>query len=85
MAGKAGLRAGTIPATINGQPLLLGGDVILEINGLICATPHDFQLINESSVALDAGDTYAIKIYRDGEVQELIAGTPLGDGPLVSH
>lgn len=85
VAGKAGLRAGTIPATINGQSLLLGGDVILEINGLVCATPHDFRLVQESTLNMDQNDTYAIKVYRDGEILELYAGAPLPEGPLVSH
>ena len=84
VAGKAGLRAGTIPATINGQSLLLGGDVILEINGLICERPHDFQLVQESTVALSEGDTYSIKVFREGETVELIAGMPLKEGPLTA-
>lgn len=85
VAGKAGLRAGTIPATINGQSLLLGGDVILEINGLVCATPHDFRLVQESTLSMDQNDTYAIKVYRDGEILDLYAGVPLTEGPLISH
>jgi len=84
VAGKAGLKAGTIPATINGQSLLLGGDVILEINGLICERPHDFQLVQESTVALEEGDTYAIKVFRNGETVDLIAGAPLKQGPLTA-
>jgi len=84
VAGEAGLRAGSIPATINGQPLLLGGDVILEINGLICERPHDFQMVQESTVALEEGDTYSIKVFRQGEMVELIAGTPLREGPLTA-
>lgn len=74
VAGKAGLRAGMIPATINGQSLVLGGDVILEINGLICATPHDFRQVQDSILELSDEESYEIKVYRDGEIVSLYTG-----------
>lgn len=77
--GQAGLRAGEIPATIAGRPMLLGGDLILEINGVVCQSPHDFELVRASTLALDAQETYAVTIFREGKVIELIAGAPLGD------
>ncbi len=73
--GRAGLRAGSIPAQIGEQSLLLGGDLILEINGLICATPHDFQQVKESTIKLDDDTPYAITVFRNGEVIDLLAGT----------
>lgn len=84
VADKAGLRPGTIPATIAGQPLVLGGDVILEINGLVCETPHDFRLVQESTLSLSENDSYSIKVFRNGEVIELLAGA-LPEGVLSSH
>jgi len=78
--GKAGLTAGDIQAEINGQKLLLGGDLILEINGLVCRTPHDFQLVKASTLALQEEDSYAITVFRDGEVVDLIAGAPISGG-----
>jgi|GEM_PF-2692214 len=83
--GRAGLKSGDIRAQIEGQALLLGGDLILEINGLICATPHDFQLIKASTLALQENESYSISVYRDGEVVELIAGAPLGGILPTSH
>jgi len=74
---QAGLVAGEIPAQIAGKNFLLGGDLILEINGLLCKTPHDFEIIRSSALNLQENDSYAIKIFRDGEIQELIAGAPL--------
>ncbi len=70
--GKAGLKAGSIPAKIGEQSFLLGGDYILEINGIVCRVPHDFDLVRTSSLTLDQQDAYAITIYRDGGVIELL-------------
>ncbi len=72
--GRAGLTAGNIPAQIGTQSMLLGGDLILEINGLVCRTPHDFELVRTSTLTLDEEEAYVISVYRNGEVVDLIAG-----------
>ena len=71
IAERAGLRAGTIPAQIAGHDIKLGGDVILAINGLVCATPHDVVTLREQSQNFDDGQPYSIRIFRQGEVMEL--------------
>ena len=58
--------------------MLLGGDLIVEINGLICNTPHNFDLVRESTIKFHKDETYAIKVYRNGEIVQLIAGLPIG-------
>ncbi len=78
VADKAGLQPGTLRADIEGQAMLLGGDLILEINGLVCNTPHDFELVQQSTIELQEDETYAIKVFRNGDVVELIAGLPIG-------
>ncbi len=67
IADRAGLKAGNIPATIAGQNLKLGGDIILAINDLICATPHDVVSLREQTQHFDEGQPYSIRIFRDGE------------------
>ena len=81
IAEKAGLRAGTVPATIGGQTLLLGGDVIIEIDGLVCANPHDFDALRNKT-ALDDDNTYLLRVFRDGKELELIAGAEMPPGFL---
>jgi len=76
---RAGLKAGLVPAEIAGKSLVLGGDLILEINGLVCQTPHDFELVQASTLALADDETYAITVFRNGEVMDLIAGAPMID------
>lgn len=86
VVGRAGLKAGSIPAKIGNQSMLLGGDLILEINGLVCQTPHDFELVRASTLDLQEEESYSISIYREGETKELIAGVPLrGIQPLGNH
>lgn len=76
--GRAGLQAGGVRSEIGGRSMLLGGDYILEINGLICQTPHDFELIKASAISLDNSAPYAIKIFRDGKISELFTNTLSG-------
>lgn len=72
MVASAGLIAGTVPAEIGGRKLLLGGDLIVEINGLICEGPHDFALATATQA--DNHEPLALTVYRNGETRELIAG-----------
>lgn len=74
IADKAGLRAGTVHSRIGQKDIRLGGDVILEINGLVCVTPHDFKALSEQIPNLSAENTYALKVFREGQEIELIAG-----------
>lgn len=77
IVGEAGLKAGRVTAVVDGQSMLLGGDLILEINGLACRAPHDFQLVKASTLQLSDEDAYLITVFRDGEIVELHAGAPL--------
>ena len=75
--GQAGLTAGYIPAEIAGHSMLLGGDLIMEIIGVVCEEPHDFELIKDSLTKLDGEETYSIKVYRQGEIVDLVVGPPM--------
>jgi S1-C subfamily serine protease len=63
-ASKAGLRAGTTQATIDGQTVVLGGDIITSIDGKQIAT---FDDLSGAISAHKAGDTVTLGIYRDGK------------------
>jgi S1-C subfamily serine protease len=71
LAGRAGLRGGTIQATVQGREVLLGGDVVLSIAGTACEGPHDFAQIHEDLDRLRDGDPFVIEVLRGGEVIEL--------------
>jgi S1-C subfamily serine protease len=60
-AGKAGLRAGTTEVVVAGESYLLGGDVIVEIDGKQATTPEDLR---EAVSAKEPGDKIDIEAYR---------------------
>jgi S1-C subfamily serine protease len=60
-ADKAGLRAGTTEVVVAGESYLLGGDVIVEIDGKQATTPEDLR---EAVSAKEPGDKIDIEAYR---------------------
>ena len=60
-AAKAGLKAGTTTATINGQPLPLGGDVITAVDG---HPIKDFGTLVQTIAHKHSGDTISLTVYR---------------------
>ena len=63
-AEKAGLRAGTTQATINGQTVVLGGDVITKIDG---KTIRTFDDLSGTITAHKPGDTIQLEVVRGGK------------------
>ncbi len=72
-AEASGLRAGVVPAKIGDQEFLLGGDVIVEINGLVCANPHDFRELSDEARMAREDLGYAMRVLRGGVEQNLLA------------
>ena len=67
-ASDAGLKGGNKPAIINGQAVMIGGDVIIAYNG------NPIQSMTELKSALsrsDPGDEVELTILRKGETQTL--------------
>jgi len=75
-ADKAGLEAGTTSATINGQEVRLGGDIITEANGKPVKSMEELvEVIQDSK----PGDKLELKILRGGD--EKTADVTLGTQP----
>src|SRR3954447_13002538 len=75
-ADKAGLEAGNTSATINGEEVRLGGDIITEANGKKVKSMEELvEDIQDSK----PGDTLELKILRDGH--EKTADVTLGTQP----
>ena len=71
-AEQSGLRAGNLDVVIEGEPWVLGGDIILEISGRSVGTPEDYtQAISQ----LKIGQSAAMKVMRNGEYV-MVAVTP---------
>ncbi|MDY8135962.1 S1C family serine protease [Aquimarina sp. 2201CG5-10] len=70
-AGKLGLRGGEIPAVIDGEEILIGGDVILEIAGIKFENEKSIFLIREKITSFQKGDSISITVLRDGKIGSL--------------
>jgi S1-C subfamily serine protease len=79
LAERLGLRAGNRSATIDGQPLVLGGDIILAAQGIELTTIDD--LIHASKAIRDQppGQQVRMRVLRAGKVVEL--ATTWSGGP----
>ena len=71
-AARAGIVAGSMRANIAGEDLLLGGDIVLEVDGL----PYEDSSENYSRLLthltkLKVGDSIVIKVFRQGQVVKL--------------
>ncbi len=67
-AAKAGLLAGTQTATINGQSITIGGDVITGIDGTTVTSMQDLQSYLATA---QAGQQVSLDILRNGQSQQL--------------
>jgi serine protease Do len=76
LAEKLGLRAGTVHATIEDEPIILGGDVIVKVMGIPLAAADSHSDIREKMVALRKGGTIRVSILRAGREVELSAAKP---------
>ena len=66
-----GFEGGTIPVKLKGREILLGGDIILSINGMSLRSDQDLVNVRKALVELDFGEPVEAKIVRAGEVKIL--------------
>jgi serine protease Do len=67
-ADKAGLRGSYMPATVNGQQILVGGDVITQIDNQSIAQPND---IRSYLAQAQAGQQINLEIIRNGQQKQV--------------
>lgn len=89
-AERMGLIGGSIPAVIQGQELLLGGDIILQVFGLPFGDPKNEAMIVRESFDLEPDEIVRVVLLREGNrmtiektVREItaVAESPGGDTP----
>ena len=74
-ADQLGVRGGKFTAAFQDQELLLGGDVILAVEGIAIAAPDAYESIRHRMIGLRAASgTVHVTVLRAGETLEL-AGT----------
>ncbi|MGZ5375988.1 MAG: S1C family serine protease [Solirubrobacterales bacterium] len=75
-AARAGLKGGQTQATVGGQEVLLGGDIVVQVNGKdIQGMDEVVQAVNEA----EPGDELKLTVLRDGKQQDITV--QLGERP----
>ena len=67
-AEHAGIRGGRLDVVIGGDALLLGGDIITQVNGRPVDTPERLMKAMQS---LKVGDTVRLTLFREGQTQDV--------------
>jgi S1-C subfamily serine protease len=81
-AGVAGIVGGRIPVKVGLRSLIMGGDIIVEINDIKL---KDFDSLQRGFDLIHIGDTVRLKIFRDGKFfssELLITERPLQPGDV---
>ena len=72
IAGKLGIQAGSLPVKIGDAAILLGGDIIVEVNGTkVLATEQGMAQLVRKFKRVESGDTLAITVIRRGQEIQL--------------
>jgi serine protease Do len=72
-AEKAGLKAGTLPVNIGLREFLLGGDILIAVNG-IPLTSED--AVDRAVASLEIGSEVKLRYWRDGREHETAVVLP---------
>ena len=75
-ARQIGLREGTIRATIGGEDLIVGGDIVLAVQGITLSEPGDLVAARQKLSGMHPGDPATVTVLRGGRVQSLTAPVP---------
>ena len=72
-ADRLGLLGGTIPMKIGGETFTIGGDIIIEVQGISTSEENAIERIRNRVQALEVGDRLTVKVLRAGRIVELSA------------
>ncbi|HXJ83117.1 MAG TPA: trypsin-like peptidase domain-containing protein [Candidatus Methylomirabilis sp.] len=75
-AADVGLRGGTKYATIDGKPIVLGGDIILSIDDIQVKSAADLVKIRDRLAGLKPGTPLKAMVLREGRVLDLTGKVP---------
>jgi len=75
-AWTAGVLGGDRTATINGQEIVVRGDVILEIAGIKLKTAEDRPEVRQTLGAMKTGQPFNVIVLRAGKIVELSGKLP---------
>jgi S1-C subfamily serine protease len=73
---EAGLRGGTRVVTIDGQQWVLGGDILLSVEGVALTNAANMMKVRDHLATLQSGQEIKAVILRAGRVIELTGKAP---------
>jgi S1-C subfamily serine protease len=73
IAERLGLQGGEIPVEVAGATLVVGGDVILGVQGIQVGGLDSYRQIRDAIEGLAAGDEVRVEVLRGGRILELSA------------
>jgi S1-C subfamily serine protease len=76
IAWRWGIHAGTLRASVEGEDIVLGGDIILRVNEVPVEEGGSYDEIYESIGKLKPGDNLAITVFRRGQTVRLSIPIP---------
>ena len=71
VAGHIGLRGGDRMGIVDGQQIVVGGDILLSVQGIPLTSNEDMVKVLKALETLKPGDELKVTILRDDKVQEL--------------
>ncbi|WP_455207034.1 S1C family serine protease [Kaarinaea lacus] len=75
-AQKAGIKGGDVPAVIGGNELLLGGDILLNIENVPIKDGDSIKLIKKTIARKKSGEEVRITLLRKGQVIKIKGTMP---------
>ena len=75
-AEALGIRGGTKLVHIDGEPMVLGGDVILRVQGLPLRGLADYEKVRQTMATLSSGGPVTVTVLRAGTIIELKGRKP---------
>jgi len=71
VADRLGLKGGTRVAIVDGQRIVVGGDILLAIQGITMASGADRAKVLKELETVKVGDDLRVRIFRDDKIVEL--------------
>lgn len=75
-AEQAGIKAGTLPAIINGRSILLGGDIIVAIEGIAIKGKSNYKKIIQKIARIKQGADINVTLYQHGTFRKVTVTKP---------
>ena len=71
VGGRIGLKGGDRIGIVDGQHIVVGGDILLSVQGIPFATAEDRAKVLKALETLKAGDDLRVTVFRDDKIVEL--------------